>query len=85
MFWANIYRVALDDLASLVVPQRVVICEGSTHKHVRAFDAQCDNRLFSGKSPETPFISQGGSSEVIQSGHLVAILKLSQKASKSIG
>ncbi len=75
VFWENMYEVALDDLATLVAPHRVVICEGSKDKYVKAFDAQCYNRLFAGEFPETLFISQGGSGEVIQSEHLVAILE----------
>ena len=75
VFWENMYGVALDDLSSLVAPQRVVICEGSKDKHVKAFDARCYSRLFADEVPETLFISQGGSGEVIQSQHLVGILK----------
>ena len=67
--------MALDDLSSLVAPHRVVICEGSKDKHVNAFDAGCYNELFASEFPETLFISQGGSGEVIQSEHLVTILK----------
>lgn len=74
-FWANIYKITLDDIASLVAPQRIVICEGSAEKHVKSFDADCYNRLFAEVSPETLFISRGGSGEVIQSRHLVGILK----------
>jgi len=75
VFWQNIYKVALADVASLVAPQRVVICEGSRDKHVNAFDAQCYNELFADESPETLFISQGGAGEIIRSEHLVAILE----------
>ena len=75
VFWENMYEVALDDLSSLVAPHRVVICEGSKDKHVNAFDARCYNQLFASEFPETLFISQGGSGEVIQSDHLVSILK----------
>ena len=74
-FWENMYEVALDDLSSLVAPQRVFICEGSTTKHVKAFDARCYSRLFADEFSDTLFISQGGSGEVIRSEHLVAILK----------
>ena len=74
-FWENMYEVALDDLSSLVAPHRVVICEGSKDKQVNAFDARCYNQLFASEFPETLFISQGGSGEVIQSEHLVTILK----------
>ena len=75
VFWEHMYEVALDDLSSLVAPHRVVICEGSKDKHVEAFDARCYNRLFADEFSETLFISQGGSREVIQSEHLVGILK----------
>ena len=75
VFWENMYEVALDDLSSLVAPHRVVICEGSKNKHVNAFDARCYNQLFASEFPETLFISQGGSGEVIQSDQLVTILK----------
>ena len=75
VFWENTYKVALDDLSSLVAPQRVFICEGSKDKHVKAFDARCYNQLFADESPETLFISQGGAGEVIRSEHLVTILK----------
>jgi hypothetical protein len=75
VFWENMYTVAPDDLSSLVAPHRVVICEGSKGKNVNAFDAECYNRLFASEFPETRFISQGGSGEVIQSEQLVTILK----------
>ena len=75
VFWENMYKVALDDLSSLVAPHRVVICEGSKAKHVKGFDARCYNRLFADEFSDTLFISRGGSGEVIQSEHLVAILK----------
>jgi len=74
-FWANIYRIALDDLASLVAPQRIVICEGDKDKHVNGFDARCYNRIFADESPETLFISRGSAGEVIRSLHLMAIIK----------
>ena len=74
-FWRNVYKVALDDLASLVAPQRVVICEGDREKNVRGFDAQCYNKLFAEESPETLFISRGGNKDVIHSENLIAILE----------
>ena len=73
-FWRNIYGVTLDDLAALVAPQRVVICEGSQNRADGAFDAKCYNKLFTNEYPETLFISRGGSGEVIKSEHLMTIL-----------
>ena len=74
-FWANMYEVALDDLSSLVAPHRVIICEGSKERHVKAFDARCYNQMFADAAPETLFVSQGGAGEVINSNHLVTILE----------
>ena len=75
-FWAKIYRIALDDLASLVAPRRIVLCEGSADKHLRGFDADCYNRLFAHEFPETLFVSRGGAGQVVHAEHLMAILKV---------
>lgn len=72
-FWNNIYKIALDDLAALVAPQRIVICEGSADNPADGFDADCYNQLFANES-DTLFISRGSSSEVIQSQYLMTIL-----------
>ena len=67
-FWNNAYDVALDDLASLVAPERVVICEGepknrnvgSNYSH----DARCYESIFRAEFPESRFIPGGNSAEV---------------------
>ncbi len=57
-FWEQTHEVALDDLATLVAPDQIVICEG---KHgAKGFDAECYNRIFSKEFPNTKFISAGG-------------------------
>ena len=69
-FWNRVYNVALDDLAELVAPKRVVICEGTpkgtesarNHSH----DARCYDRIFEAKFPETKFVSMGNAGEVIE-------------------
>ena len=75
VFWTNTYKMALDDLASLVAPACIVVCEGNQDKHVKGFDADCYNRIFSDEYPETLFMSRGGASQVVRSEHLVTILK----------
>jgi len=67
-FWQRVYEVALDDLAALIAPSRVVICEGAalgttTGKNV-AHDARCYNAIFEDECPDTRFISAGSASEV---------------------
>lgn len=68
-FWKNAYEVALDDLAALVAPSRVVICEGhpktsnpvNNHSH----DARCYERIFEIDFPETRFVSMGNDREIV--------------------
>ena len=57
-FWEQTHEVALDDLASLVAPDQIVICEG---KHGDdGLDAECYNQIFSDEFPNTKFVSSGG-------------------------
>lgn len=67
-FWQNAYKVALDDIAALIAPTRVVICEGtplgtSQGKNV-AHDAKCYDVIFRDQYPDTKFISGGNASDV---------------------
>ena len=68
-FWKKAYDVALDDLAALVAPSRVVICEGQplTSRPVRnhSLDAQCYGRVFEDEFPETEFVSMGSDQQIV--------------------
>ena len=57
-FWEQTHEIALDDLAALVVPNQIVICEG-IHGD-KGFDAECYNQIFSEEYPDTKFIAGGG-------------------------
>ncbi len=57
-FWEQTHQIALDDLAALVMPDQIVICEGSHGD--KGFDAECYNQIFSDEFPNTKFISAGG-------------------------
>ena len=67
-FWQQAYEVALDDLAALVAPSRVVICEGEpltgrpgrNHSH----DARCYDAIFGEEYPETRFVSMGSDQQI---------------------
>ena len=67
-FWNTTYEVALDDLAALVSPERIVICEGEpkTNNSGKSYshDARCYERIFETAFPETQFIPGGNASEV---------------------
>lgn len=68
-FWQRAYEVALDDLASLVAPKHIVICEGEpivggkpgrNHGH----DAACYNAIFGDNYPDTRFVSMGSDQQI---------------------
>jgi hypothetical protein len=67
-FWVRTLDVALGDLATLVAPERLVLCEGrpqTEHNDRRAaFDATCYRRIFAMDFPNTDFVSVGNSSDV---------------------
>ena len=69
-FWNTTYKVALGDLAALVAPERVVICEGepknrSTGQNY-SHDARCYEHIFNGEFPETQFIPGGNAYEITE-------------------
>ena len=57
-FWEQTHAIALDDLAALVAPDQIVICEGSHGSD--GFDAECYNQIFAEEFPNTKFVSAGG-------------------------
>lgn len=76
-FWERTYEVALADLAALVAPERVVICEGEhrtrggaaqSHSH----DARCYGKMFAAEFPDTTFVPGGNAGEVAGDGRAIA-------------
>ncbi|WP_421460669.1 AAA family ATPase [Agrobacterium tumefaciens] len=67
-FWQSVMHVALDDLAALVAPRQVVICEGNPTAAVPGKNAEHDARIyetiFGDEMTDTTFISAGNSKEV---------------------
>lgn len=59
-FWKRTLAVALDDVANLVAPHTLVLCEGGKNE----FDAKCYRQIFSTEFPTTDFISVGNSHDV---------------------
>lgn len=58
-FWKRMLAVALDDMATLVAPATVVMCEGSSD----GFDARCYRTIFTSEFPDVDFISVGNSDD----------------------
>lgn len=67
-FWERVLHVALDDLATLVAPSRVIICEGAplggSGRANVAHDARCYNEIFGEEYPDVMFLSAGNANEV---------------------
>jgi predicted ATPase len=67
-FWQRVLHVAFDDLAALVAPARIVICEGAplgaNNGPNTALDAACFDRIFEQEYPDVKFISAGSSNQV---------------------
>ena len=68
-FWKRVHQVALDDLAALVAPSRVVICEGEPIARQRvknhSIDATCYANIFEEEFPDTEFVSMGNDQQVL--------------------
>ncbi|MCY4151174.1 MAG: ATP-binding protein [Aestuariivita sp.] len=64
LFWRRHYIVALDDLAELLAPETVVLCEGSSTVRQISLDEACYNRIFAREFPRTRFVSVGDASAV---------------------
>ena len=69
-FWNTAYDVALDDLAALIAPEPVVICEGEPkNRNTSAnysHDARCYEQVFRAEFPETQFVPGGNALEVAE-------------------
>jgi len=77
--WRSIFDTALDDLAGLVSPKRIIYCEGRAEPArgggERGLDANVLNTIFARSYPDTQFVSSGGHTELDQrSGIAIAIL-----------
>ena len=73
-FWQMTYRVALDDLADLIAPSNIVICEGKETAAAQGFDADAYNRIFGASHPDTVFVSRGSATQVERSEVLIAVI-----------
>lgn len=60
-FWKRNLEIALDDLANLIAPEELFLCEGDS---VNGFDARCYRSIFQSEHPSVEFISVGSSNEV---------------------
>ena len=71
-FFRNMYQVLQDDLAGLVAPNYIVLCEGRKDKD--GTDAKVYNTVFQESHPDTLFVSRGSSTEV-EKGEIIPVLE----------
>ena len=75
-YWRSAFRVALDDLADLVAPRRVVLCEGGRPemgaRRNAEFDAKCLNTVFRTEFPDVLFVSAGGTNDLERNSLLLS-------------
>ena len=69
IFFRKMYDVLQDDLAGLVAPACIVLCEGSENT-----DAKTYNKIFEESDPDTLFIGRGGSNTV-EKGDVIPVLE----------
>lgn len=66
--WARALKVALADMAELVAPSELVVCEGNPAGAVAGknsdHDARCYRIIFGDHMPDAEFVSGGGSNDV---------------------
>ena len=65
-FWKRTIATSLGDVADLVAPSTLVLCEGQPSTGARAeFDARCLRAVFSDHTPEAEFVAVGNDRQVI--------------------
>jgi predicted ATPase len=70
-YWANMFATALDDLAELVVPSHIVLCEGKTLGQTGrkpSFDVAVYTKIFEDSHPQVVFLPLGGIHQVKADG-----------------
>lgn len=72
-FWSKQFAVAVGDLADLIVPDELVLCEGDRNKSI-GFDADVLQRIFGDTHPKSAFVSAGGGREVQSIGAALSVL-----------
>ena len=82
-FWKRTYDIALGDLADLVAPDKIILCEGKLADAEKGFDAECYNTIFEKKYPGTQFISVGNCKDVEKSNqNLIPVIEAITKGVK---
>ena len=77
-FFRRMYEVLQEDLAGLVAPSCLVLCEGLENT-----DAKIYNKIFEDSHPDTLFVGRGSSS-VVEKGDIIPVLEAVVPSTKII-
>jgi len=84
--WQKIFKTALEDMTSLLAPNRIVYCEGERipgrDGQEKGFDAKVYNQIFSVTKSDTLFVSSGGQTQPDK--HSAIALKVLTKAFQGV-
>lgn len=72
-YWSNMFATALDDLAELVVPSHIILCEGKRlgqSGRKPSFDVAVYTIIFEESHPQAVFLPLGGVHQVITDGQV---------------
>ncbi len=91
-FWIKALDVALGDLASLIAPEHIVLCEGRPAKRADdrrgEFDATYYRRIFSDEFPQVDSLSVGNSRDVqdnrLEAGRAIATVASGTRTTRVI-
>lgn len=76
--WKKVFSATIDDIASLVVPKRIIYCDSRKSQErtnaEKGFDAKFYHQIFIEKYPETLFFSSTGGSDAKDSNFLAVTL-----------
>ncbi|MFN3951896.1 MAG: AAA family ATPase [Thermaurantimonas sp.] len=62
--WNKFFDLAFAEFSQLIVPGRIVFCEGTSTGKYKDFDAQIYSKIFENKYHDTKFISIGSSTDI---------------------
>ena len=72
-YWSNMFATALDDLAELVVPSHIILCEGKRlgqSGRKPSFDVAVYTTIFEESHPQIVFLPLGGVHQVVTDGQV---------------
>lgn len=76
ILWNKMKEICFDDYADFILPEKIVLCEGSTEGNKRKdFDKQCYENIFKKKYPNVAFYSWGNCEDINKEEQLLKFVQ----------